>query len=89
MPKQLDLHDHPLPRYYSSPISTFPGNRVLAPFNLIQWTTGSNSNEANYTFTATPVGWQSGEWHCDAAKCGLSLRCRVHAIRNAQGTTHL
>ena len=54
-------------------MSTFPGNRILAPFNLIQWTSGSNSNDANYTVTATPVGWQSGEWQCDTAWCSFSL----------------
>ena len=49
-------------RYNGSAIETFPGNRVLAPFKLIQWTKGGNSNDANYTVSATPLGWASGEF---------------------------
>ena len=42
------------PAYVNPDISTFPGNRILAPFNLIQWTSGGSDNDASYTLAPQP-----------------------------------
>ena len=42
------------PAYVNPDISTFPGNRILAPFNLIQWTSGGSASDASYIVAPQP-----------------------------------
>ena len=41
---------------YSRPVAEYPANRVLAPFNVLQWTDGSSDAAASFAVGASTPG---------------------------------